>query len=85
MTASAVRWAFFDTLHHRTGVAPPLWHFATLPEKLEAFQTLSRSTIATTNCTRTSCSFRLCLCGQVFCHALAGISSGDWWTSLSSS
>ena len=39
-TASAVRWAIFDMLHHRTGVAPPRWDFATLPEKLEAFQTL---------------------------------------------
>ena len=40
MTVSAIRWAVFDTLHHRTGVAPPRWDFATLPEKLEAYQAL---------------------------------------------
>jgi hypothetical protein len=40
VTASAFRWALFDTLHHRTGIAPPTWTFAALPEKLEAFQTL---------------------------------------------
>ena len=40
MTVSAIRWAVFDTLHHRTGVAPPRWNFATLPEKLEAYQAL---------------------------------------------
>jgi hypothetical protein len=40
MTVSAIRWAVFDTLHHRTGVAPPRWHFAALPEKLEAYQAL---------------------------------------------
>ena len=39
-TASAVRWALFDTLHHHTGVVPPRWDFAALPEKLDAFQTL---------------------------------------------
>ena len=40
MTVSAIRWAAFDTLHHRTGIAPPRWDFATLPEKLEAYQAL---------------------------------------------
>jgi hypothetical protein len=40
MTVSAIRWAVFDTLHHRTGLAPPQWNFATLPEKLEAYQAL---------------------------------------------
>ena len=40
VTASAFRWAVLDTLHHRTGIAPPAWTFAALPEKLEAFQAL---------------------------------------------
>jgi hypothetical protein len=40
MTISAIRWAVFDTLHHRTGVAPPRWDFATLPAKLEAYHAL---------------------------------------------
>ena len=40
MTVSAVRWAAFDTLHHWTGVVPPRWNFAALPEKLEAYQAL---------------------------------------------
>ena len=40
MTVSAIRWAVFDTLHHRTGVVPPRWDFATLPEKLDAYQAL---------------------------------------------
>ena len=40
VTVSAIRWAVFNTLHHRTGVAPPRWDFATLPEKLEAYQAL---------------------------------------------
>ena len=40
MTASAFRWAVLDTLHHRTGIPPPAWTFAALPEKLDAFQAL---------------------------------------------
>ena len=40
MTVSAIRWAVFDTLHHRTGVVPPRWDFATLPKKLDAYQAL---------------------------------------------
>lgn len=40
MTVSAVRWAVFDALHHCTGVVPPRWDFAGLPERLEAYQAL---------------------------------------------
>jgi len=40
MTVSAIRWAAFGTLHRSTGIAPPRWDFATLPEKLEAYQAL---------------------------------------------
>ena len=46
MTVSAVRWAAFDTLHHHTGVAPPRWDFATLPEKLDAYQTPNREPLS---------------------------------------
>ena len=40
MTASAFRWAVFDTIHHATGIRPPTWTFAELPERLDAFQAL---------------------------------------------
>ena len=40
LTASAVRWAVVDTIHHRTGVRPPEWDFAKLQDKLEAFDAL---------------------------------------------
>ena len=40
VTVSAVRWAVIDTLHHHTGLRPPRWNFALLPERLAAFQML---------------------------------------------
>ena len=40
VTVSAVRWAVIDTLHHRTGLPPPRWDFALLPERLAAFRML---------------------------------------------
>ena len=40
LTASAVRWAIVDTIHHRTGVRPPEWDFGKLQDKLEAFDAL---------------------------------------------
>ena len=40
MTASAVRWALIDTLHHRTGIAKPTWDDSKLPERLHAFEAL---------------------------------------------
>jgi hypothetical protein len=40
MTASAVRWAVVDPLHHRTGVLKPAWDDSKLPERLEAFEAL---------------------------------------------
>lgn len=40
MTVSAIRWALFDQLHHRTGVNPPRLDFAKLPERLDAFYAL---------------------------------------------
>jgi hypothetical protein len=40
MTASAVRWATVDRLHHRTGVLKPAWDDSNLPERLEAFEAI---------------------------------------------
>jgi hypothetical protein len=40
MTASAVRWATVDRLHHWTGIAKPTWDDSTLPQRLEAFEAL---------------------------------------------
>ena len=40
MTASAVRWATIDRLHHCTGVVKPTWDDSKLPERLEAFEAL---------------------------------------------
>lgn len=40
LTASAVRWAFIDQLHHRTGVTPPRLDFAKLADRLEGFYAL---------------------------------------------
>lgn len=40
LTASAVRWAVLDSIHHMTGVAAPRWNDVNLQERLEAFETL---------------------------------------------
>jgi hypothetical protein len=40
MTASAVRWATIDRLHHCTGVLKPALDDSKLPERLEAFEAL---------------------------------------------
>jgi hypothetical protein len=40
MTASAIRWASIDQLHHRTGLKPPRLDFAKLPQRLDAFYAL---------------------------------------------
>lgn len=40
MTASAARWALVDSLHHRTGISPPVWNDSKLQERLEAFESL---------------------------------------------
>jgi hypothetical protein len=40
MTASAVRWAIIDRLHHCTGVVKPAWDDSKLPERLEAFEAI---------------------------------------------
>jgi hypothetical protein len=40
MTASVVRWAVLDTLHHRTGIERPRLDESRLAEKLEAFDYL---------------------------------------------
>ena len=40
MTASAVRWATIDRLHHCTGVVKPAWDDSKLPERLEAFEAI---------------------------------------------
>lgn len=41
MTASVVRWALLDTLHHRTGIRMPIFDFSKYQEKLEAFERIS--------------------------------------------
>lgn len=38
MTASAVRWAALDWVHHRSGVPRPLWDDSRLPERLVAYE-----------------------------------------------
>jgi hypothetical protein len=38
MGASAVRWATIDTIHHRTGLPPPVLDFSRLQANLDAFQ-----------------------------------------------
>jgi hypothetical protein len=40
MTVSAVRWALIDTLHARTGLAPPRLDFSLLGDRVEAFALL---------------------------------------------
>lgn len=40
MTASVIRWAVLDTLHHRTGIAPPRLDESKLADRLEAFDYL---------------------------------------------
>ena len=40
MTASAVRWATVDRLHHWTGVVKPAWDDSKLNERLEAFKAI---------------------------------------------
>ncbi len=40
VTASAVRWAVIDNLHHATGVVPPAWKFANLEGKLQGYLAL---------------------------------------------
>lgn len=40
LTVSAVRWLLIDTLHHRTGLRPPVWNFAALDRNVAAFELL---------------------------------------------
>lgn len=40
MTASAVRWAIVDSIHHSTGIIRPNWNDAMLSSKLRAFEYL---------------------------------------------
>lgn len=40
LTASTIRWAIIDTIHHRTGVQPPTWDFSLLHNSVEAFDLL---------------------------------------------
>lgn len=40
MFVSALRWAVIDTLHHRTGIAPPPWDFTRFPANAAAFDSL---------------------------------------------
>lgn len=37
LTLSTLRWLILDTIHHRTGVEPPDWNFATLQGNYDAF------------------------------------------------
>jgi hypothetical protein len=43
LTVSAVRWALLDTLHHATGITPPVWKFANLDDRLKGFLLLVNS------------------------------------------
>jgi hypothetical protein len=40
LTVSSVRWLVLDTIHHRTGIKPPLWNFAALERSTPAFDLL---------------------------------------------
>jgi hypothetical protein len=37
LTVSTVRWLLLDTIHHRTGIRPPAWDFASLEKWVAAF------------------------------------------------
>jgi len=41
MTASVIRWAALDKLHHHTGINPPNLNFATYPKHLEAYERIN--------------------------------------------
>lgn len=43
LTVSLIRWLILDTLHHRTGIAPPKWDFAALERSTAAFELLIQS------------------------------------------
>lgn len=40
LTVSTLRWLVIDTLHHRTGIRPPVWDFGRLQDRTEAFELL---------------------------------------------
>ncbi len=40
MTASAIRWALIDTIHHATGLTRPQWRDVFLHERIKAYQWL---------------------------------------------
>jgi hypothetical protein len=40
LTASTIRWAVIDRVHHATGIEKPAWNDAVLQEKLDAFEAL---------------------------------------------
>ncbi len=40
LTASTIRWAVIDRVHHATGIEKPEWNDAVLQEKLNAFEAL---------------------------------------------
>ena len=41
MTVSTIRWGLLDTLHHATGIKPPVLDFAELPGSVDAFDYLN--------------------------------------------
>lgn len=43
LTVSLLRWLLLDSLHHRTGIAPPRWDFAALERAAPAFELLLQS------------------------------------------
>jgi len=43
LTASTIRWAVIDTLHHWTGIRQPDWDFRCLQENAAAFDTLGEN------------------------------------------
>lgn len=40
LTASTIRWAIIDSIHHRTGIHPPQWDFSLLQRNVDAFGVL---------------------------------------------
>lgn len=43
LTASTVRWAIIDTIHHRTGIPRRTWNFARLQKHYEAYTMLEHN------------------------------------------
>lgn len=72
LTISAIRWAVIDTLHHSTGLKPPVFDFAQLQRNLEAF------TVAVEHYYRYYqfyANMVVAISGLAICHQVAS----GWW------